>query len=156
MHGVRQRFTEFLFLALAFQESVGRLGNFPHGIDILTAADFFSVGLRTNSFLNISDYIAQYDEYTTSLIDHLFEKKIGHWDTAVREITAKALYKLTKRVRYVTSFEIDTILNASLMIYRLRNICPVTFYHQFSGRRPQLTLILGTDQFYLSEKLFYR
>lgn len=82
----------------AFQESVGRLGNFPHGIDILTTADFFSVGLRTNSYLNISDYIAQYDEYTTALIDHLFEKKIGHWDTAVREITAKTLFKLTKRV----------------------------------------------------------
>ncbi len=82
----------------AFQESVGRLGNFPHGIDILTTADFFSVGLRTNSFLHVSDYIAQYDEYTTSLIHHLYEKKIGHWDTAVREITAKTLYKLTKRV----------------------------------------------------------
>lgn len=52
----------------AFQESVGRLGTFPHGIDILTTADFYSVGLRTNSFLNVSDFIAQYDEYTTALI----------------------------------------------------------------------------------------
>ena len=55
----------------AFQESVGRLGNFPHGIDILTAADFYSVGLRTNSYLNISDFIAQYDEYTNPLIGEL-------------------------------------------------------------------------------------
>lgn len=95
----------------AFQESVGRLGNFPHGIDILTAADFFSVGLRTNSFLNISDYISQYNEYTTALIDHLFEKKIGHWDTAVREITAKALFKLTKRVR------------STMLVSRLQHQC---------------------------------
>ena len=37
----------------AFQENVGRQGNFPHGIDILTVADYFEVGIRTNSYLNI-------------------------------------------------------------------------------------------------------
>lgn len=52
----------------AFQESVGRLRTFPHGIDILTKADFFSVGIRTHSFLDISDYIAQYNDYSFSLI----------------------------------------------------------------------------------------
>lgn len=79
----------------AFQESVGRLGNFPHGIDILTAADFYSVGMRTNSFLSISDFIAKHKEYTIPLIDHLVELKTGHWDIAIRELTAKALNKLT-------------------------------------------------------------
>uniref|UniRef100_A0A670K6E4 Tubulin-specific chaperone D n=1 Tax=Podarcis muralis TaxID=64176 RepID=A0A670K6E4_PODMU len=33
-------------------------GTFPHGIDILTAADYFAVGSRANCFLNISVYIA--------------------------------------------------------------------------------------------------
>ena len=28
----------------AFQEAVGGLGNFPHGIELLTVADYFSVG----------------------------------------------------------------------------------------------------------------
>lgn len=79
----------------AFQESVGRLGNFPHGIDILTAADFYTVGLRSNSFLVISDFIAKHEEYTTPLIDHLLDLKVGHWDITVRELTAKALSKLT-------------------------------------------------------------
>lgn len=79
----------------AFQESVGRLGNFPHGIDILTAADFYTVGLRSNSFLVISDFIAKHAEYTNPLIDHLLDLKVGHWDTTVRELTAKALNKLT-------------------------------------------------------------
>lgn len=32
--------------AAAFQECVGRLGEFPHGIDILTIADYFTVSLR--------------------------------------------------------------------------------------------------------------
>lgn len=81
----------------AFQESVGRLGNFPHGIDILTAADFYSVGMRANSYLSISDFIAQYEEYAVALIDHLVDVKTGHWDIAIREITAKALNKLTIR-----------------------------------------------------------
>lgn len=31
------------------------------------------------------------------LTDHLIQQKIGHWDTAIREITAKTLFKLTKR-----------------------------------------------------------
>lgn len=79
----------------AFQESVGRLGNFPHGIDILTAADFYTVGLRTNSFLVISDFIAKHEEYTIPLIDHLLELKTGHWDITMRELTAKALHTLT-------------------------------------------------------------
>lgn len=56
----------------AFQESVGRLRTFPHGIDILTRADFFSVGLRTHSYLEVSDYIAQYTEYSQPLIGNSF------------------------------------------------------------------------------------
>uniref|UniRef100_A0A670KA61 Tubulin-specific chaperone D n=1 Tax=Podarcis muralis TaxID=64176 RepID=A0A670KA61_PODMU len=55
----------------AFQENVGRQGTFPHGIDILTAADYFAVGSRANCFLNISVYIAGFPEYTQSMIDHL-------------------------------------------------------------------------------------
>lgn len=79
----------------AFQECVGRLGNFKHGIDILTTADFYTVGLRNNAYLIISDFIAQFKEYTRSLIDHLAEIKTAHWDTSIRELTAKTLNKLT-------------------------------------------------------------
>lgn len=81
----------------AFQESVGRLGNFPHGIDILTMADFFSVAVRSNAFLQISDFIAQFEEYRRKLIDHLIAKKINHWDTNIRELSAQALSNLAKR-----------------------------------------------------------
>ena len=79
----------------AFQENVGRQGTFPHGIDILTVADYFSVGSRSNSYLDISVFIAGYKEYSRSLIKHLMDKKIGHWDVAVRELSAKALHNLT-------------------------------------------------------------
>ncbi|GLG98265.1 Tubulin-specific chaperone D [Gryllus bimaculatus] len=81
----------------AFQENVGRQGTFPHGIDILTAADYFSVGVRNNAFLNISVFIAQFEEYTQVLINHLVDKKVEHWDVAIRELSAKALHNLTPR-----------------------------------------------------------
>uniref|UniRef100_A0A6P7FPZ1 Tubulin-specific chaperone D n=1 Tax=Diabrotica virgifera virgifera TaxID=50390 RepID=A0A6P7FPZ1_DIAVI len=79
----------------AFQENVGRQGSFPHGIDILTTADFFSVSIRSNAFLNISVYIAQFQEYSIPLIDHLLVRKVDHWDPSIRELTAKALHNLT-------------------------------------------------------------
>ncbi|EDX03409.1 tubulin-specific chaperone D [Drosophila simulans] len=79
----------------AFQESVGRLGNFPFGIEISTTTDFYSVGIRQNSYLNISDYIAQFEVYREPLINHLVQHKVSHWDLAIRELTAKALHKLS-------------------------------------------------------------
>lgn len=79
----------------AFQENVGRQGNFPHGIEILTIADYFEVGVRNHAYLKISTQIAQYEEYTKSLIDHLITRKITHWDTTIRELSAKTLFNLT-------------------------------------------------------------
>ncbi|CAB3999614.1 tubulin-specific chaperone D [Paramuricea clavata] len=37
----------------AFQENVGRQGTLPHGIDILTKADYYEVGKRKNTYLTI-------------------------------------------------------------------------------------------------------
>ncbi|KAG8507546.1 Tubulin-specific chaperone D [Galemys pyrenaicus] len=55
-------------------------GTFPHGIDILTAADYFAVGSISNCFLVISTSIAGFAEYTRPMIDHLLDMKVGHWD----------------------------------------------------------------------------
>ncbi|KAM8845147.1 tubulin-specific chaperone D isoform 1-T1 [Spinachia spinachia] len=79
----------------AFQENVGRQGTFPHGIDILTAADYYAVGNLNNCYLNTSVYIASFPEYTKAMIDHLIEKKINHWDGVIRELSTKALHNLT-------------------------------------------------------------
>ncbi|XP_025324228.1 tubulin-specific chaperone D isoform X1 [Canis lupus baileyi] len=81
----------------AFQENVGRQGTFPHGIDILTAADYFAVGNRANCFLVISMFIAGFPEYTQPMIDHLVAMKINHWDGVIRELSAKALHNLAQR-----------------------------------------------------------
>ncbi|XP_061472447.1 tubulin-specific chaperone D isoform X2 [Rhineura floridana] len=95
----------------AFQENVGRQGTFPHGIDILTAADYFAVGNRANCFLNISVYIAGFPEYTQSMIDHLVNIKINHWDPIIREFSTKALHNLTPRApEYMTSKVLPKLL----------------------------------------------
>uniref|UniRef100_A0A8C3W5F8 Tubulin-specific chaperone D n=1 Tax=Catagonus wagneri TaxID=51154 RepID=A0A8C3W5F8_9CETA len=81
----------------AFQENVGRQGTFPHGIDVLTAADYFAVGNRSNCFLVISMFIAGFPEYTQPMIEHLVTMKTGHWDGVIRELSAKALRNLVRR-----------------------------------------------------------
>ena len=62
---------------------MGRQGTFPHGIDILTTADYFAVGSCSNAYLNLSVFVAQYSEYTRPLIDHLVKYKLSHWDRYV-------------------------------------------------------------------------
>ncbi|EFN69536.1 Tubulin-specific chaperone D [Camponotus floridanus] len=96
----------------AFQENVGRQGNFPHGIDILTVADYFEVGVRSHTYLKISVQIAQYEEYTKPLIDHLVAKKVTHWDTAIRELSARSLFNLTAAdPHYMVNTVLPTLLD---------------------------------------------
>ncbi|KAL9650532.1 hypothetical protein ABK040_004751 [Willaertia magna] len=93
--------------AAAFQENVGRQGNFPHGIDILTKADYFTLCNRNNAYLNVSHYISQFPEYCQGLISFLLETKTTHWDKSIRELTAKTLAKLCERD---INFMVDDIL----------------------------------------------
>lgn len=81
----------------AFQENVGRQGTFPHGIDILTAVDYYAVGNLKNCYLTISVDIAGFPEYTMAVIDHLLETKVNHWDDVIRKLATKALHNLTPR-----------------------------------------------------------
>jgi len=78
----------------AFQEHVGRQGIFSHGIEILTAADYFTVGNRMHAYTEIAAFVAQFEEYRESLISHLITAKVRHWDKAIREATAEAFSKL--------------------------------------------------------------
>ncbi|XP_075094332.1 tubulin-folding cofactor D isoform X4 [Nicotiana tabacum] len=82
--------------AAAFQENVGRQGNFPYGIDIVNAADFFALSSRINSYLHVAVYIAQYDGYLDPFVDELLNSKICHWDKSLRELAANALSSLAK------------------------------------------------------------
>ncbi|XP_041315374.1 tubulin-specific chaperone D isoform X3 [Pyrgilauda ruficollis] len=99
----------------AFQENVGRQGTFPHGIDILTAADYFAVGNRANCYLTISVYIAGFPEYTQPMIDHLVNMKINHWDGVIRELSTKALHNITPQApEYMANVVLPRLLPLSV------------------------------------------
>ncbi|RWR83692.1 tubulin-folding cofactor D [Cinnamomum micranthum f. kanehirae] len=66
--------------AAAFQENVGRQGSFPHGIEIVNTADYFSLSSRVYSYLNVAVSIAQYKEYVYPFVEELLCSKICHWE----------------------------------------------------------------------------
>lgn len=82
--------------AAAFQENVGRQGDYPHGIDIVNIADYFALSSQVNSYLNVAVCIAQYEGYLYPFVDELLHSKIGHWDKGLRELAARALSALVK------------------------------------------------------------
>ncbi|KAF9969008.1 hypothetical protein BGZ73_008847 [Actinomortierella ambigua] len=95
----------------AFQENVGRMGIFPHGIDIVTIADYFAVGNLSNSFLNVAPEIASFSEYRLNLINHLVNTTISHWDIAVRDLASESLAKMvTMDSEYATQSVIPRLL----------------------------------------------
>uniref|UniRef100_A0A8C8BKJ7 Tubulin-specific chaperone D n=1 Tax=Otus sunia TaxID=257818 RepID=A0A8C8BKJ7_9STRI len=90
-------------------------GTFPHGIEILTAADYFAVGNRVNCYLTISVYVAGFPEYTQPMIDHLVNMKINHWDSVIRELSTKALHNLTPRApEYMANVVLPRLLPLSV------------------------------------------
>jgi len=82
----------------AFQESVGRQGadNFPHGIAILTTADYYSLGNRSDSFLTLALDVAKFEEYQTQIIRHLADVKLLHWDIEIRSLSSRSLARVSK------------------------------------------------------------
>eukprot|EP00963_Diacronema_lutheri_P012573 scaffold1821_cov344-Pavlova_lutheri.AAC.25 len=80
----------------AFQEAVGRQGatSFAHGIEIITAADYVTVGPRQRAFLEVAPFVAQFAEYTDAFVDHLVHVKLRHWECSLRKLSAKGLKEL--------------------------------------------------------------
>lgn len=62
-------------------------------------------------------HISQFPEYTHTLIKHLFEHKINHWDPAVRELASKALHNLTPEdPEYMAKTAIPILLSNAIGI----------------------------------------
>ncbi len=75
----------------AFQEHVGRQGYFPHGIQIITEADYFTLGNRQYCYLNISTFIAQYPQYYEAIVNYIAFSRLIHVELAIRQLAAEAL-----------------------------------------------------------------
>ncbi|KAG2047927.1 ARM repeat-containing protein [Suillus hirtellus] len=78
----------------AFQEHVGRMALFPHGIDVLRKTDFYAVSVRRNAFIVAAPQVAEHLEYRSYLIDHIISITLRHWDVAMRELGAQALRRI--------------------------------------------------------------
>ena len=107
----------------AFQENIGRQGHFPHGIEILTEADYFTLGSRNNCYFNISIFIAQYEEYYKSIVDYLYSNRLIHVEPQIRDISATALSLL---VPFQPKYFVDEIIpklikNATSPSLRIRH-----------------------------------
>eukprot|EP01064_Diplonema_japonicum_P032624 TRINITY_DN6176_c1_g2_i1.p1 TRINITY_DN6176_c1_g2~~TRINITY_DN6176_c1_g2_i1.p1 ORF type:complete len:1218 (+),score=295.90 TRINITY_DN6176_c1_g2_i1:49-3654(+) len=82
--------------AAAFQECIGRLGNFPHGIDIVTRADYFTLSNRKRAYLQVAPVVAAFDvRYHNHFAAFLTENRLVHHDRDVRQLASKALGELS-------------------------------------------------------------
>lgn len=91
----------------AFQEHVGRQGYFPHGIEIITEADYFTLGNKNYCFLNIAPFIAQYEEYFFNIVDYLAFNRLFHPEILIRQLSAETLGILAS---FNVNYFIDVIL----------------------------------------------
>ena len=99
----------------AFQESVGRLGAFPHGIDIIQVADYFSLGSRTKAYTVVADHICGYDEYRRRMLNHLCDVKLIHWERATRELAARTISIIGRRdPEWIREVALPVLLDRSL------------------------------------------
>ena len=78
----------------AFQECVGRLSLFEHGIDIIRKTDFYAVGVRRNAFLECAPLVAVHASYREAILDHLLDTTIVHWDPSMRQLGSCAIAKI--------------------------------------------------------------
>ncbi|KAF0928817.1 hypothetical protein E2562_010685 [Oryza meyeriana var. granulata] len=99
----------------AFQENVGRQGNFPHGIDIVNAADYFALASRSNSYLNVAVSVAQYEEYLHPFAEELLCNKISHWERSLRELAPQALSMLVQYdMNYFAGYALEKLVPCTL------------------------------------------
>uniref|UniRef100_A0A5S6QUA4 Tubulin-specific chaperone D n=1 Tax=Trichuris muris TaxID=70415 RepID=A0A5S6QUA4_TRIMR len=75
----------------AFQEIVGRLSIFPHGVEIFVHADYDAVANRALCYTEIAAFVAEFHEYTRCLINDLLMHRISNLDESLRLQAAQAL-----------------------------------------------------------------
>ncbi|CUG09781.1 tubulin folding cofactor D-like, putative [Bodo saltans] len=75
----------------ALQECVGRLGNFPNGIDLVTTMDFFSLATMKGAYMHVAPLVGKFEAYWQSMVDALVNVKLLHWDKDVRRAAAESL-----------------------------------------------------------------
>ena len=89
--------------------------NFKHGVSILTAADYFTIGNRIDAFTKIAFHVAQYQEYRRKIVNHVHTVKLQHWDEGIRTLASQSLHGLSLLDRtYVVEVVFPALLKTSL------------------------------------------
>ncbi|KAI5983473.1 armadillo-type protein [Pisolithus albus] len=139
----------------AFQEHVGRMGLFAHGIDVLRKTDFYSVSIRRNAFLTAAPQVAEHEEYRPALLDHLLSITLRHWDVVMRQLGAKSLRLICeinldklgpscmqRLARLLSSVDVATIHGAVAALTEIAHA-----YNQFSysgdGTRREIFILIN-------------
>ncbi|CAN0547341.1 unnamed protein product, partial [Ectocarpus sp. 12 AP-2014] len=91
--------------------SDGGGGGVAHGIDIITAADYFSLGNRQQAYLDIGKTVAAFDRYRSHIVDTLRLDKLKHWDPELRRLSALALGRIAS---IEPAYAAETVLPAAL------------------------------------------
>ncbi|SPO20926.1 related to Tubulin-folding cofactor D [Ustilago trichophora] len=98
----------------AFQESVGRLSLFSHGIDVIRMTDFYSVSVRRSAFLECAVNVSRFAEYQGYLVDHLLDVVTIHWDPAMRKLGAQSIALIAMNDPIVLMPDISSRLSARI------------------------------------------
>lgn len=81
----------------AIQEGIGRQygtrdqKRMEKGIALIQAVDYFKIGLRTNSFLEVPKVLLDLGGYRDLLWTYVIDRPLSSWDVEVRRLAARAL-----------------------------------------------------------------
>lgn len=155
----------------ALQECVGRLSEnlFMDGIQLITTADYFSLGDRSAVYLKISPKVSTLASgaYFDCITKDLWSKKLVHWDRGIRALAAKALARfvlidkdsvilrdiIPKLVNFATQKYVDALSFAfkALLIcsfFYLVSKMPSMFYNGKSDRKYYIVFFASLVCFY--------
>lgn len=104
---------------------------------MLTAADYYTVSLRSSAYLHVAPQVAQYDEYRTALGAHLAGVKLRHWDRGVRVLAAQAIARIAPH---------DPPLVANTLIDRMVRAACVCCFMDAHGTAPSTARPSRTTQ----------
>jgi hypothetical protein len=84
---------------------------------LLTTADYFSLGNRSDAYTIITWKIAKFYDYRRSIIHHLYTNKLFHWDINIRKLASKSLHGLVSEdIGYFCSSVLPNLMEMSLDI----------------------------------------
>ena len=101
----------------AFQEGVGRHGKFPNGLELIHVADFLSVSSKSGCYLKIAPFVAQFPDYGPSIVAHLANNRIQHWDLEIRMLAAQSLSIIAKEHKELITTDILASICSSCESY---------------------------------------